>query len=174
MKAKKKSGIGILIALLIIGLLAFGLWTAYPYVRYYGSKTEHFKAHVTLTVDGKSYTPKESDVLGMDSVSINADGSVECLYDEGFYGERTITIRIDGMDEPLILRTSINNANERANLNVNADVRTDNKTAVVTGELRINDDPAFRGKIKSETRSINKELDMTVSAEETAVLANTV
>lgn len=164
MKAKK-IGIGVLIGLVILAILGGVLWLVLPKLTGKSAPTELFRAHITISVDGQAYTPKESDVLDADRVTVNADGSIDCAVNEGIYGIRDLTIQIDGMTEPLMLRTMISDNRYLVDLNVNVDVDSTAKKAVVTGELTSNNDAKLKKKFGSETWSIYRELDMTASPE---------
>ena len=121
----------------------------------------HFQAHVTVKVDGQTYTPKDADIIGADSFTINDDSSVDYQINDGINGCRDITIQIEGMDQPLILRTFITNEKSHIIMNLNAEVDSNTKKAVVTGELTADE---FSESL--ETWSIYRELDMTASAED--------
>ncbi len=162
---KLKIGIIAGIAAVILAITGLIIWLSYPKILYKTGKTDHFHAHVVLNVNGNPYTPKNEDVLGADRFTINADGSVDYIIDEGANDIRDITIAIDGLTNPLVLRTFITDEKYRVKLNLNADVDTEAQKAVVTGELKTNDDPAFKDKVPSETWSIYRELDLTVAPE---------
>ena len=174
MNAKKKIGIIAAIVVVILAIIGGIIWmngSKNPNKTGNTSQTDtkdqkdHFQANVTLNVDGSSYTPKNDDVLGADRFTINADGSLDYIYDEGINGIRDITIAIDGLENPLILRTFISDEKYYIKLNLNADVDTKAKKAVVTGELILNNDPASSDINPIETWSIYRELDLTVSPE---------
>ncbi len=192
MAEKKKSNAvkTMVICLLVIAILAGIAWIAYPWAMFYFGKTDHFNAHIALTVNGTAYTPQASDISGGDMSSannaqsysnadavvatVNDDGTIDVKMNAGLYGNRDVAIQLDGMDEPLILRVMIAGENDRAKLDIHADVDTEAKTAHVTGSMSTNDDPAFRGKIHSDTREIDKTIDMTADFESVETLANNV
>lgn len=170
---KLKIGIIAGIVAVILAITGLCIWMNYPKILYKTGKTDHFQAHVTLNVDGNPYTPKNEDVLGADRFTINEDGSVDYMIDAGVNDTRDITIAVDGLENPLTLRTFITDEKYRVKLNLNADVDTEAKKAIVTGELKTNDDPAFRGKVPAETWSIYRELDLTVAPENTDKIGGT-
>lgn len=155
----KKRPVALLIAaiaavvLIVVGLIVF-------FVHKNNTAKPHFQANVTINVDGKAYTPKDADVIGADSFSIHEDGSVYYVINKGVNGTQDVTIKIDGMDEPLILRTFLTDEKAHAELNVNADVDSTTKRALVTGELKVDAFAEY-----PEIWSIYRDLDMAVPAE---------
>lgn len=182
MKANKK-GIKVFIVLLILAVLGF---FAYPVMMFYYYPGNHTRFHVTFTVDGKPYTPQKADFfipefnsydyLLPTSFSANGDGTVDFAIRKEKYGSRHVCIRIDGMDEPLFLKTGVHSCNVTIKYELQINVDTKTKTADITGEYTSSDDISFKPypHIEWESEPIDTTLDLTLNERGMPRIANTI
>ena len=179
----KKISISVIIILLILAFLAF---LAYPFFMYYFYPGDHTTFHAAFTVDGKPYTPQLADFCVQDdldsnpsqipsSFHANSDGTVDFALHEGAYGGRNVAMRIDGMEEPLLLLTGSASNNEIIRHDIQVDVDTKTKTAYVTGHYTYDDEPshALFARLKWHTVSINETLDLTAYPRQMPHIART-
>ncbi len=156
---KKKPFKSIVIVLLIIAVLAFG---TYPIYGYYLNPLPHTHFHAVLTVNGEPYVPKKSDISGASFCSINDDGSIDCTIYKGTYGGRAVSVRIDGMETPLVLQVTAYSCNATIKSDIHVDVDTETKEAHFTGTASANEEPKhilFSG-IKWSDYLIDKVISM--------------